>query len=141
MVRFNYLDFEMAFLGAFGMAVSIFVINLTGGWLAALKAAGAQAVYSFFMIGFTNNLCRTCAVRSYFQGVIVPTFTATILTYIVHTIVRSPQPFWSAAFAFAIALPSFALMSSRYRTTQAALVQIVKNLLFKRPATISKPKK
>jgi len=110
------------------MAASIFLINLTGGLYKATIAALIQFVYSFFVISFTTSLCRIYCARSIILGIAVPTAFTTVLTYLVHLVARSPEPFWSAAFAFVIAVPSFVIMSCRFRVSNKSLLEFVKQL-------------
>jgi len=128
MVKINFLDIEMGILGGVGMAFSIFLINLTGGLYKAVIAASIQLVYSFLVITFTTNLCRKYCRKSIVAGVTIPSIFTTVLTYLIHFFANSPEPFWSAAFAFVIAVPSFIIMSCRFRVSKKSLLDFIKEL-------------
>jgi len=124
----KWLDIEMGLLGAAGMGFSIFLINLTGGVEKAFIAAVWQALYSFLVITFTTKTCREVCKRSEFWGVFLPSTITTVLTYAMHWFAKSPEPFWSAAFAFIIAVPSFIIMTYRFRKTNLSVYQLIRKL-------------
>lgn len=120
---------EMGIIGGSGMALSIFLINLTGGVWRACVAAGLQFIYSAIVIGFNTELCRIQAKRRAIISIWLPTILTTSLTYVMHMIGKSPEPFWSAVFAFATALPSFWIQQQRFTRTNATLLELIKKHL------------
>ncbi len=122
--RLRWSDVEMGLLGGLFIAVPIFIINLTGGFTRAAIAGLGQYVYSLIVISYNNSLCRRFAQKSIFFGTLVPTILTTVLTYILHIVIKSPEPFWSAAFAFITALPSFWALSYRYKYTQKTIWEL-----------------
>lgn len=120
---------EMGIIGGAGMALSIFLINLTGGIWRASIAALLQFVYSFIVITFNTEICRIYARKHAFVSIWLPTVIATLLTYALHWLGNTPEPFWSATFAFITALPTFWIQQKRFKHTDATLWEILKKTI------------
>lgn len=131
MVKITLVGIEMGVLGALGMGGLIFFVNLTGGASAASKAAFVQVIYSFIVITFTTSVCHWQARKNLFLAVSIPTAITTVLTYAIHYMANSPEPFWSALASFLIALGSFIIIGYRFRKTEKMVSHLLKRF-FKR---------
>jgi len=122
-------DLENGFLGGLIMAGPVFVINLTGGAMAAAMAGFVQFFYSFFVVFVNTNICRHLAPKHWFLAVSIPTFLTTLLTYLVHIYAGSPEPFFSALYAFFTAIIGLGILTWRFRISDKTWIGFIKELL------------
>jgi ABC-type dipeptide/oligopeptide/nickel transport system permease subunit len=91
-------DPKMGLAGALFLGTIVFFINYDHGIVNGLIAASKQALYTFFVGGFITRLCENIAtIKKSFAAIIlavfVPSIIAISLTYIVHSIKGTPEPF------------------------------------------------
>ena len=124
-MKLSFVDLETGLLGASFVAIPIGLINLGGGWEMALMAGGIQWIYSLNIISFNTSLCRNLAPKNKLLAIMTPTLLTTGLTYALQTFIGSPEPFFSALYAFASALPSFIFMTYRFKTTSKSIFRLI----------------
>ena len=118
----NYIDYRSAWISALLLGVIVWTINLPHGALAALPAALKQATYTFFVAGFIVRLCENLAVRIRARQValclatLIPASAAIGLTYLVHSLRGTPEPFQSTLPTMLIAPPTMFWWGKRTRT-------------------------
>ncbi len=88
----------MGLAGAVFLGVIVFFINSDHGIANGLIAASKQALYTFFVGGFITRLCENIATISksiiaIILAVLIPSIIAVTLTYIVHSLKGTPEPF------------------------------------------------
>lgn len=91
-------DPRMGLAGALFLGTIVFFINYDHGIVNGLIAASKQALYTFFVGGFITRLCENIATiknsfSAIFLAVLVPSILAITLTYFVHSIKGTPEPF------------------------------------------------
>lgn len=120
----KYIDVNSAWKAALVLGLIVYAINFSHGALAALPAALKQAAYTFFVAGFILRLCeylslkKTLGVFSLPLAVTVPSCLAIGLTYLMHSMKGTPEPFYSTVPTMLMAFPSFAVWA--YRARQSA---------------------
>ncbi len=91
-------DPKMGLAGALFLGTIVFFINYDHGILNGLIAASKQALYTFFVGGFITRLCENIATLknsfyAIFLAVLIPSIIAITLTFILHSIKGTPEPF------------------------------------------------
>ena len=91
-------DPKMGLAGALFLGIIVFFINYDHGITNGFIAASKQALYTFFVGGFITRLCENLAtisksVSAIIIAVLIPSFIAVALTYILHSIKGTPEPF------------------------------------------------
>lgn len=105
-------DPKMGLAGALFLGVIVFFINYDHGITNGLIAASKQALYTFFVGGFITRLCENIAtikksLSAIFLAVFIPSILAVSLTYFVHSIKGTPEPFNSTIPTILLAPPGF----------------------------------
>lgn len=117
----KYFDFKMGVLGGIVLGTIVFIINFDHGVTFAVIAALKQATYTFlaggFMLRLTENIATS--VDNYYMAivaaVIVSTTVAVALTYLVHSLRGTPEPFNSTIPTMILAPWSFLWWALRKR--------------------------
>jgi ABC-type dipeptide/oligopeptide/nickel transport system permease subunit len=91
-------DPKMGLAGALFLGTIVFLINYDHGFINGLIAALKQGFYTFFVGGFITRLCENIATISkkltaVLMAVFIPSIIAISLTYLVHSIKGTPEPF------------------------------------------------
>ena len=117
----RYFDFKMGVLGGIVLGTIVFIINFDHGVTFAVIAALKQATYTFLAGGFMLRLTENIAtnVDNYYMAivaaVIVSTTVAVALTYLVHSLRGTPEPFNSTIPTMILAPWSFLWWALRKR--------------------------
>jgi len=117
----RYVDIATAWKAALFLGVVVFAINASHGAWAALPAALKQAAYTFFAAGFIVRLCenlvlsKTLGIMAFPLAVMIPSATAIGLTFLVHSLKGTPEPFHSTIPTILMAPPSFIVWAWRCR--------------------------
>lgn len=117
----KYVDVSTAWKAALFLGLVVYAINFSHGAFAALPAAIKQALYTFFVAGLIVRLCENLAcntspvVVAYALAIAVPAATAIGLTFLVHSLKGTPEPFQSTIPTMLMAPPSFAVWAWRSR--------------------------
>ena len=105
----------MGALGAISMGLLVYYINSDHGVLPAVIAASKQAVYTLFFGALFVKMAENIAVQleeravAVLCGGLIPTLLTSILTYILHTIKGTPEPFHSTIPTMVLGMMSFTL--------------------------------
>lgn len=108
-----FFDIKMGTIGAFFLGGIVFMINYNHGWEMASIAAAKQAVYTFFIGGVMTKMAENLVLRfdsrmqALFLATLVPTLLTLILTYGMHSIKGTPEPFISTIPTFVFAPGGF----------------------------------
>ena len=119
------MDVATAWKAALFLGLVVFVINLSHGALAALPAALKQATYTFFVSGFIVRLCErlaknpAAAWRALSLATLLPSGIAIGLTYLLHSMKGTPEPFYSTVPTALMEFPAFAVWGWRARHSAA----------------------
>ena len=117
----RYVDVSTAWKAALFLGLVVFAINAQHGAWAALPAALKQATYTFFVAGFIIRLCENLATKTslgylaFPLAVIAPSCIAIGLTYLLHNLKGTPEPFHSTLPTILMAPPSFLVWAWRVR--------------------------
>ena len=121
----KYINYSMAILGAVFLGVTVFIINYSHGVSIALIAAAKQATYTFFMAGFITRNSENLAVKldnralSLIMSITVSTLIAVGLTYLVHSLKGTPEPFNSTLPTLVISPLAFLIVGWRRQQSVA----------------------
>ncbi len=123
----KYIDYKMAFAGAFVMAIIVFSVNyFKGSELAgAITAAAKQGAYTFLFGGFIMKTCERLAIGirkplwAILTAILIPSVIAITLTYIVHSLKGTPLPLESTVPTAILIIPATIWWASRKRTQNA----------------------
>ncbi|MCY1722326.1 hypothetical protein OU798_18400 [Prolixibacteraceae bacterium Z1-6] len=116
-----FFDVKMGTAGAFFLGAIVFAVNYSYGWQLALIAASKQAVYTFFIGGVMTKIAENLALKflnrnqSLILAVFVPTILTSLLTYGMHSLKGTPEPFISTVPTFVFAPPGFYWWALRKR--------------------------
>ena len=105
----------MGLLGALIMGGMVYFINSDHGILAGFIAASKQGLYTFFFgalfVKMAENIAiqNTERVRAVIAGGIIPASLTSILTYLLHAIKGTPEPFNSTLPTMILSLLSFSV--------------------------------
>ena len=95
----KYFDPRMGLAGAIVLGTIVFFINYDHGIIQALTATAKQTIYTLLagglMMRLTENIASSYSKNwlAIFLATIIPSFTAITLTYGVHTLKGTPEPF------------------------------------------------
>lgn len=109
----RFMDFRMGLLGALSMGTIVFWINMDHGMWPGLIAATKQGVYTFFFgalfVKMAENISSNIENRyvGVLTGGIVPAILTSLLTYALHSIKGTPEPFHSTVPTLILSLMSF----------------------------------
>lgn len=123
----KYVDVSTAWKAALFLGIVVYAINFSHGALAALPAALKQAVYTLLASGFIVRLCENLITRvkpmviAWPLAILVPTLVAVGLTYLVHSLKGTPEPFYSTLPTLLVTPPAFAGWAWRCLKNQSAL--------------------
>lgn len=122
----KYVDVSTAWKAALFLGIVVYAINFSHGALAALPAALKQAVYTLFASGFIVRLCENLITRvrpmalAWPLAILVPTGVAVGLTFLVHSLRGTPEPFYSTLPTLLVTPPAFAGWAWRCLKNQPA---------------------
>ncbi len=111
----KFLDIRMGLLGALAMGTIVYFINFDHGVLPGLTAALKQGLYTFFFgalfVRMSENIASGIPQRSkaVILGGIVPALLTSALTYVLHAIKGTPEPFHSTVPTMVTSIVSFSL--------------------------------
>jgi len=117
----RHVDISTAWKASLFLGALVFAINVSHGAWAALPAALKQAAYTFFAAGFIVRLCenlvmnKSLGLMAFPLAVIIPSATAIGLTFLVHSLKGTPEPFHSTIPTILMAPPSFVVWAWRCR--------------------------
>jgi predicted neutral ceramidase superfamily lipid hydrolase len=119
----KYVDFRMGALGALVMAAIVFMVNYckTHEILGSTTASVKQFVYTLIFGGVIIRTCENLAVRinkertALFLAVLIPSLTAIILTFLVHSMRGTPHPLASTIPTGILVIPTTAIWGKRKR--------------------------
>jgi len=112
----KHIDYRGAVLGALVLGSIVFYINLDHGWPGATVAAAKQGTYTFFAGGYMVRLNERIAlalnpgILAVPAGVLCAGGLAVSLTYLVHSLRGTPEPFNSTLPTIILAGFGFALL-------------------------------
>ncbi|MEL6388632.1 MAG: hypothetical protein AAFQ02_00605 [Bacteroidota bacterium] len=107
------MDVRMGMLGAISMGSIVYWINMDHGVVAGLIAASKQGLYTFFFgalfVKLAENIASNIANRALgvMAGGIIPALLTTFLTYCLHAIKGTPEPFHSTIPTLVLGTMSF----------------------------------
>ncbi len=125
----RYIDYRTAWIAAAFLGGVVWLINLSHGPLAALPAALKQAAYTFFVAGFIVRLCETISVRvgraalALALAALIPACIAVGLTFLMHSLKGTPEPFRSTIPTLLIAPPSMFFWARKNRKEHFAAIE------------------
>lgn len=125
----KYVDVSTAWKAALFLGLVVYAINFSHGPLAALPAALKQAVYTLFASGFIVRLCENLITRvrpmtvAWPLAILVPTAVAVGLTFLVHSLRGTPEPFYSTLPTLLVTPPAFAAWAWRCLKNSAATTE------------------
>ena len=111
----RFLDVRMGILGAISMGTIVFFINQDHGWALGLIAASKQALYTFFFgalfVKMAENIAvmSTDRVKACVTGGTIPSMLTSVLTYLLHALKGTPEPFNSTLPTLFLSLISFSI--------------------------------
>ena len=111
----RFLDVRMGLLGAISMGLIVYFINSDHGIIAASIAAMKQGLYTFFFGALFVKMAENMAVhfsdraRAVLIGGIVPAILTSVLTFVLHAIKGTPEPFNSTIPTMILSLISFSI--------------------------------
>jgi len=115
----KHVDVRSAWKAALFLGLVVYAINFSHGALAALPAALKQATYTFFVSGFVLRLCERLATNRAYGvmalplATLVPSFIAVVLTYLMHSMKGTPEPFYSTVPTILMVIPAFGIWAWR----------------------------
>ena len=108
------IDFSGAWKAALFLGLIVWAINAyQHSALDALPAGIKQACYTFFVAGFILKLCENISVKSWrflpkiILATLLPSSIAVGLTFFVHSLKGTPEPFYSTLPTLIMAPPAF----------------------------------
>jgi len=112
----RHIDYRGAVAGALVLGGIVFYINLDHGWSSASVAALKQGTYTFFAGGYMMRLNERIALAlnpgiiAVPAGVLGAGGLAVVLTYLVHSMRGTPEPFNSTLPTIVLAGFGFTLL-------------------------------
>lgn len=126
------LDIRMGIIGAVSMGLIVYFINYDHGVVAGLIAASKQGLYTFFFgalfVRMSENISSSITPRkkAVLLGGIIPALLTSALTYVLHAIKGTPEPFNSTVPTMILSLMSFSTWSYlKHRATYPAQDDLV----------------
>lgn len=125
----KYVDVSTAWKAALFLGLVVYAINFSHGALAALPAALKQGVYTLFASGFIVRLCENLITRvrpmvlAWPLAILAPTAVAVGLTFLVHSLRGTPEPFYSTLPTLLVTPPAFAVWAWRCLKNQPELAE------------------
>jgi len=116
-----YFNMKIGVGGALFMSVLVYFINADHGFLPASIAAAKQAFYTFLMAGTNLKLAENLAIRfkstklALFLAVFIPSVITIAMTYAVHSLKGTPEPFASTIPTILLGPPSILIFVYRKR--------------------------
>ena len=113
----RFLDIRMGILGAIFMGGLVYFINMDHGMIPATIAASKQSLYTFFFgalfVKMAENIASQTPRRSLavIKGGVVPAILTTALTFSLHAVKGTPEPFHSTVPTLVLGLMSFSTWS------------------------------
>ncbi len=117
----KHIDYPAAIAGALVLGTIVFLINYDHGYDSAMVAAAKQATYTFFAGGYMVRLNERIslaldpAVAAVSAGVVCSGTLAVSLTYLVHSLRGTPEPFNSTLPTLLLLVPGFIFLGLRAR--------------------------
>lgn len=114
-------DPKRGLFGGIFMGSIIFLINANHGFWLAFSAMGKQAVYTFCFGGIFVKLSENLSIKfkrrrfAYAMATLLPATLAIFMTYAVHSLKGTPEPFNSTLPAIITAPPAFAVWGWKTR--------------------------
>jgi hypothetical protein len=108
----RFFNLRIGIGGAIFMSIMVYFINADHGLLPASIAAAKQAVYTFLMAGINLKLAENLAIKfkspglSLFLAVFIPSVITIGMTYAVHSLKGTPEPFASTIPTILLGPPS-----------------------------------
>tara|TARA_B100001540_G_scaffold227182_1_gene201387 strand:+ start:2440 stop:2886 length:447 start_codon:yes stop_codon:yes gene_type:complete len=121
----RHIDYRAAVAGALLLGAIVFRVNLDHGWVAAAVAAAKQATYTFFAGGYMVRLNERIALAlepallAVPAGILGAGGLAVGLTYLVHSVRGTPEPFNSTLPTIVLASAGFCFLGLRARHLRA----------------------
>jgi hypothetical protein len=115
----KYVDVSTAWKAALFLGLVVYAINFSHGAFAALPAALKQAIYTFLASGFIVRLCENLIkqvrpmVVAWPLAILLPSAIAVGLTFLMHNLKGTPEPFYSTLPTILITPPAFAVWAWR----------------------------
>ena len=115
----KYVDVSTAWKAALFLGLVVYAINFSHGALAALPAALKQAIYTFLVSGFIVRLCENLITQvrpmvvAWPLAILLPSAVAVGLTFLMHSLKGTPEPFYSTLPTILITPPAFAVWAWR----------------------------
>jgi len=109
----RFLDIRMGLLGAVAMGLIVYFINYDHGVLPGMIAALKQALYTFFFgalfVKMSENIASGIDDRkkAVLYGGVIPALLTSALTYVLHAIKGTPEPFNSTVPTMILSVMSF----------------------------------
>lgn len=123
----KFLDIRMGILGAISMGLIVYYINADHGFMAAFIAALKQGLYTFFFgalfVRMSENIASSISLRiqAILCGGFVPSILTSALTYVLHAIKGTPEPWHSTIPTMILSLMSFSIWAYiKHRSTYPA---------------------
>lgn len=124
----RHIDYRAAIIGALLLGGIVFAINLNHGWPGATTAGMKQGIYTFFAGGYMVRLNERIALAFSSGWIAVPAGVlgagglAVTLTYLVHSLRGTPEPFNSTLPTIVLSCVGFSLLGivARRRAGQQA---------------------
>ena len=107
-----YFNMKIGVGGAIFMSIIVYFINADHGFLPASIAAAKQAGYTFLMAGTNLKLAENLAIKfkspslSLFLAVLIPSIITIGMTFAVHSLKGTPEPFASTIPTIILGPPS-----------------------------------
>lgn len=111
----RFLDVRMGILGACSMGLIVYYINSDHGILAASIAALKQGVYTLFFGALFVKMAENIAVKiqerivAVVLGGVAPSILTSALTYLLHALKGTPEPFNSTVPTMILGTISFSI--------------------------------
>lgn len=105
----------MGILGAISMGLIVFFINSDHGLVAGFIAASKQGLYTFFFGALFVKMAENIAAiinsrpKAVILGGVAPAALTSILTYFLHALKGTPEPFNSTIPTMILSLISFSI--------------------------------
>jgi len=113
----KFLDVRMGLLGACSMGLIVYFINSDHGLIAASIAASKQGLYTFFFGALFVKMAENIAVNipdrmfAVVIGGAAPAILTSVLTYVLHAVKGTPEPFHSTVPTMILGTLSFSVWS------------------------------